>query len=639
MGQVYLGRSVGGRPVAVKLIRSEYARRPQFRVRFAREVEAARRVGGHYTAQVVAADPQADPPWMVTAYVPGPSLQEAVKRAGPLPLDVVQTLGAGLAEGLAAIHACGVVHRDVKPENVILAPDGPRVIDFGIARALDANAMTAHGEIVGTWLYMSPEQARGEAVESPGDVFSFGSVLTFAATGHSPFGAESDVGVQHRITSESPDLSGVPAQLLDLITACLKKAPADRITVPEILSRLADTSRRWPPPTVVDLINSRVSESSAISGPTGNESDPNAGLRALPTAYSSVHGGAGPASPPSPAPRRVSRRGVLLTGLGVVAGAATAAAVVSAAEFATRSGTKHYRANPQPSPADPNVLTGHTAAVSTVAFSRDGRTLASSSEDHTIRLWDLASRRTTATLSGHSGAVTSVAFSPDLKTLASGSADRTVRLWDFVNRRTIATLSGHTEAVTSVAFAPNGVLLASGSTDQTARLWVVPNRQIRSTLRKRPAAVNYVTFGPDGSVLMTAYGDNTVGFWSTSDPHDPGVLTINDMASVTSLAVTPDLIAVGGSPGWVSLWNGHKSVGPALKTPDTVNTIAFAHDKKTLAVGTSDGKIMLWDTHTHKAARASLTGHTSTVTSVAFSPDGKLLASGSADRTVRLWKI
>lgn len=642
MGQVYLGRSVGGRPVAVKLIRREYAQRPQFRGRFAREVEAARRVGGHYTAQVIAADPQADPPWMVTAYVPGPSLQEAVAKAGPLPVEAVQTLGAGLAEGLAAIHACGLVHRDVKPENVILGPDGPRVIDFGIARALGANAMTGHGEILGTWLYMSPEQARGVGVEAAGDVFSFGSVLTFAATGHSPFAAESDAAVVHRITQESPNLSGVPAPLINLITACLRKAPAGRITIPEILTRLADTSRRWPPPTVVDLINSKVSDFSAISGPPSYEAAPNAKPWADLTVPPSVPPGPPPgpveSNPPPPEPTGVRRRAVLLSGLGVVAGAASIGVAFSVANSATHSRSTHKPPSRRPA-ADPNVLTGHTAAVTTVAFSHDGKTLASSSEDHTIRLWDLASRRTAATLAGHAGAVTSVAFSPDWKTLASGSADRTVRLWDLASRQTTATLTGHTETVTSVAFSPEKGFLASGSTDQTARLWTVADRQVAGTLRKRPATVTYVTFGPDGTVLMTAYADNTVGFWSTSNPHDPGVLTIRDMASVTSVAVTSKLIAIGGSPGWVSLWDGHKSVPPALRTPAPVNAVAFGHDEKTVAVATSDGKIRLWDTHTHKDLRAPLTGHEGTVTSVAFSPDGKLLASGGADRTVRLWTI
>jgi serine/threonine protein kinase len=258
MGQVFLGQSVGGRQVAVKLIRPEHADNGQFRERFAREVQAARRVGGFHTAQVVDADPDADPPWMVTAYIPGPSLHEAVADRGPMPLEQVRTLGAGLAEGLAAIHACGLVHRDLKPGNVILAADGFRIIDFGIARDLDASAMTATGTVVGTYAYMSPEQVRGDQAGPASDVFSLGSVLAYAATGHNPFGTGSIATIIHRIISGQPNLTDLPDGhgLPDLITACLAKNPADRPTVPDILARLTGyaTSNRRPPPTVTSML-------------------------------------------------------------------------------------------------------------------------------------------------------------------------------------------------------------------------------------------------------------------------------------------------------------------------------------------------------------------------------------------------
>ncbi|MEV5705608.1 serine/threonine-protein kinase [Actinoallomurus sp. NPDC052274] len=170
MGQVYLARSRGGRLVAVKLVRPELASDASFRRRFAQEVAAARRVGGFYTAPVVDADPGADPPWLVTAFISGPSLQQAVDTHGPLPAQAVGVLGAGLAEGLAAIHAAGLVHRDLKPGNIILAADGPRVIDFGIARALDA--VQASTTVLGTPGFMSPEQAGGLRVGPPSDVFA-----------------------------------------------------------------------------------------------------------------------------------------------------------------------------------------------------------------------------------------------------------------------------------------------------------------------------------------------------------------------------------------------------------------------------------------------------------------------------------
>ncbi|MBO2457850.1 serine/threonine-protein kinase [Actinomadura violacea] len=163
-GQVYLARSPGGRPVAVKVVHGHLAASERFRTRFAREAAAARRVGGFHTAQVVDLAPDADPPWLVTAYVPGPSLRDAVQEHGPLPPAMLTALGAGLAEGPAAVHAAGLVHRDLKPGNVVLAADGPRIIDFGIAHALDASELTASGAVLGTPAYMSPEQARAEAV-------------------------------------------------------------------------------------------------------------------------------------------------------------------------------------------------------------------------------------------------------------------------------------------------------------------------------------------------------------------------------------------------------------------------------------------------------------------------------------------
>ncbi len=243
MGQVFLGLSPGGRQVAVKVIHPGYASGKQFRERFAREIEAARRVGGFHTASVVDADPGADPPWMVTAFIQGPSLQQAVAEGGPFSLERVCRLGAGLAEGLAAIHACGLVHRDLKPSNVILADDGPRIIDFGIARAAEASPMTTAGMVVGTYSYMSPEQLRGDVAGPASDVFALGCTLAFAATARVTFGDDSIVTVVYRITTEPPDLSGVTEEhgFRDLVRDCLSKSPANRPSLATIMERLAET--------------------------------------------------------------------------------------------------------------------------------------------------------------------------------------------------------------------------------------------------------------------------------------------------------------------------------------------------------------------------------------------------------------
>ncbi|WP_153176019.1 serine/threonine-protein kinase, partial [Streptomyces sp. E2N171] len=201
MGRVYLGRSAGGRTVAVKIVHPHFALDEEFRARFRREVDAARRVGGAWTAPVLDADPDARVPWVATAYAAGPSLTAAVTELGPLPEHTVRTLGAGLAEALAAVHGLGLVHRDVKPSNVLLTLDGPLLIDFGIARAIGGTSRTKSGEStasltstgvsIGSPGYMSPEQILGKGVTGAADVFSLGAVLAYAATGAPPFPGDS----------------------------------------------------------------------------------------------------------------------------------------------------------------------------------------------------------------------------------------------------------------------------------------------------------------------------------------------------------------------------------------------------------------------------------------------------------------
>lgn len=256
MGEVFLGQSPGGRLVAVKLIRSELAADREFRVRFAREVAAARHVSGMFTAPVVDADLDAPRPWLVTAYVPGPSLAEAVDTQGPLPLSSVLTLAAGLAEGLEAIHAESMVHRDLKPSNVLLASDGPRIIDFGISRAADATALTRANIFVGSPGYMSPEQALGEEVGPASDIFSLGAVLTFAAAGAGPFGEGTVTTLLYRVAHDRPATDGLPGQLRPLAERCLAKDPRRRPTPGEILTELGtvESGTNWLPQPVAETL-------------------------------------------------------------------------------------------------------------------------------------------------------------------------------------------------------------------------------------------------------------------------------------------------------------------------------------------------------------------------------------------------
>ncbi|MGP4001600.1 serine/threonine-protein kinase [Streptomyces sp. 8N706] len=272
MGRVYLGRSAGGRTVAVKVVHPHFATDEQFRARFRREVESARRVGGRWTAPVLDADPDASVPWVATGYVAGPALHQAVSSVGPLPEHSVRAVGAGLAEALTAVHGLGLVHRDVKPSNVLLTLDGPRLIDFGIARATDgAASLTSTGVSIGSPGYMSPEQILGGDITPAVDVFSLGAVLAFAATGEGPFPGDSSAALLYKVVHEEPELGDeLRGGLRNLVAACLAKDPAARPTPEEAGQRLVEESGAsaasgvvrsgWLPGPLVEQVSRRAVE-------------------------------------------------------------------------------------------------------------------------------------------------------------------------------------------------------------------------------------------------------------------------------------------------------------------------------------------------------------------------------------------
>jgi hypothetical protein len=307
MGRVYLARSPGGRQVAVKVIRPELADDAGFRARFAPEVAAARKVGGLFTAPVVDADLDSPVPWLVTPYVPGLSLAEAVDRQGPLPAAAVLALAAGLAEGLNAIHAAGVIHRDLKPSNVLLAPDGPRIIDFGISSAVDATVTTGTGVMIGSPGFMSPEQAEGLPVGPASDMFSLAGVLIFAARGQGPFGTGDMAALLYRVVHGTPSLNQIPDKIRPLVGRCLSRDASVRPTPSEFLAELSAAGPSaadltdWLPSWLVarsaQPATEAVPHSSAAAAADGG---PSSGL-ALAT---EAAGCAGPvAGGPAPAPR------------------------------------------------------------------------------------------------------------------------------------------------------------------------------------------------------------------------------------------------------------------------------------------------------------------------------------------------
>jgi serine/threonine protein kinase len=354
MGQVFLGLSAGGRLVAVKVIRAELAADPEFRARFRREIAAANKVSGLFTAAVVDADVDGPVPWLATAYVPGPSLAQAVSEHGPLPAVSVLALAAGLAESLTAIHAAGVVHRDLKPSNVLLAADGPRVIDFGISRAAEATSMTRAGFVMGSPGFMSPEQAEGHDVGPASDMFSLGAVLAFAATGDGPFGGGSTAALVYRVVHSPANLDHVPDEVRPLAERCLAKDPRHRPAAAELLAGIGavQPAAGWLPEPILSAFSHEpalaagaiADDPAAQVLPAGTDPTPVPAPGAAQTVTAAKPApapGSAPGQPPPPSPpgagrrpRRLWRRQLtlaLITGALVVAAAAAGFALAGTA--------------------------------------------------------------------------------------------------------------------------------------------------------------------------------------------------------------------------------------------------------------------------------------------------------------------
>ncbi|MEU0375128.1 protein kinase [Streptomyces sp. NPDC006283] len=382
MGQVYLARSDRGRTVAVKLVRQELAEQEEFRNRFRLEVRSALRVGGQWTAPVLDADTEALIPWVATGYIAGPALHAVVSGGhGPLPERSVRLLASGLAHALTDIHGAGLVHRDLKPSNILLTIDGPRVIDFGIARALDTvtdGGLTRTGALVGSPGFMSPEQVRGGRVTAAGDIFCLGSVLAYAATGRLPFGSADSGGhaQMFRIAQEEPDLTGVPEGLVDLIRDCLCKDAESRPTLPQILDRTTTDAdgEPWLPGTLIAQLGRHavqlleVEQPRTVVQPPTQTAPPQRTPRPTPPptpapappgpAYGHpqqpyhpgpyAHPAPTPYAHPAPAPRRSSRGGtVALIAVALVVALGAGGSVYA---FMSKDDDKNTTADPKPSP-------------------------------------------------------------------------------------------------------------------------------------------------------------------------------------------------------------------------------------------------------------------------------------------------
>ena len=678
MGRVYLGLSPGGRQVAVKLIHPGQAG-SQFRERFAREVEAARRVGGFHTAPVVDADPAGDPPWMVTAYIHGPSLSEAVLEQGPFGLAQARALGAGLAEGLAAIHACGLVHRDLKPSNVILAEDGPRIIDFGIARAAEASRMTTAGLVVGTYSYMSPEQVAGEAAGPASDVFSLGCTLAFAVTARAPFGDESIVSVVHRISSEPPDLAGVPEEggFRQLLSECLAKYPNDRPRLADILNRLTESgpgagldsspAAEAPPsgPLYAPTSTMRsgghlATDQVAGTWPSGGES---AG-QDMPEIWPA----AGAAAGATPARRRppgkvLAAAGVALvallgTGLGVLLSGGSQKphhlAVAQSASPSSRPASSSPATAPLTPPTRP-LVTLHNPGTKQVFGDvfRSDSVLATGGSNARAYVWNVPAGKLTATLRDPGGSsVNDMAYSPHSDSLATADATVNIFLWQAATGKLTATLQNPSRANYSVAFSPDGGHVAAGSRAGRVYLWDVAAGKASSA----PAAslqdpggknVYGVAFSPDGSLLAAGDTDGKTYLWNVSTGKLTATFANPVSKGIYDVAFSPDgkLLAVsdsvGDAGGVVYLWNvaaGHLVTSLHPVDGGNLADVAFSPDGRFLAAADTEGSVVLWNMAT-RASAADLLVPAGQMIGVAFSPDGHFMAATSNTGDAFVWDM
>lgn len=509
MGRVFLGRSPGGRAVAVKVVHAELVRRPEFRSRFRREVQAARQVSGAFTAPVIDADPDAPLPWLVTSYIAGPSLQQAVADHGPPPAPVVLALAAGLAEALMSIHAVGLVHRDLKPSNVLLAEDGPRVIDFGIARGLEVSSITGTGHVLGSPGYMSPEQVNGGGVTAASDVFALGAVLAYAATGANPFGEGPTPALLYRVVHTEPDIRTVTDPgLYALIAACLAKDPGRRPTPREVLAAAApgagrvSDARHWKP----------AAGHTRAFAPGSDLANPVA-QGALPTR---------PGAAPAPGGR--TRRALLLSGVGVAAAVGVTFAVRftgSTGDRTAAAGAKVGGSSPSPSRASggsvpeplgawPLTETSGTSAADTAGY-HDG---AASGVG-----WGLG-KDGAAQFNGVSSQILT-----DGPVLATGSGQSfTVAAWVCLNALpdTFAT------AVSQDATTASGFYLQYSSDEQR---WAFARPGVRALSYNVPSAGNWthltgVCDAADGQLRLYVDGFQQ-GATADTDPVDaPGSLMI-----------------------------------------------------------------------------------------------------------------
>jgi serine/threonine protein kinase/WD40 repeat protein len=612
------------RVVAIKVLAPLLACNGAARQRFVREAQAAAAVMHDHVIGIHAVEDAGPVPYLVMQFIDGHTLQEKIDRSGPLPLTEVLRIGLQIAEGLAAAHKQGLIHRDIKPANILLENGIERVkiTDFGLARTVDDASLTQSGIIAGTPAYMSPEQGNDEPIDHRSDLFSLGSVLYTMCAGHPPFRAGNAMATLKRVCEDIPrplhEINpAIPAWLEALIAKLHAKDPADRFATATEVATLLSTCL------------AQLQTGATVSVP--------------------VH---------SPGVHHASRPVVRWIALGlllvVVVGGGW---LIRTQWFASRQGTDggneevRPNSNPIPTPTQPIVLKPshtlrkHTGALRSLAFSPDGKVLASGGADRCIFLWDTTTWEARGPLQGHTGEVASLAFSPDGSTLASVTNDNDtclIRLWDVAEASPAETLGDAGYGMWAVAFSPDGKTLACGGWDRALHLLdVATGTEQRVIPEVASFLVRTLSYSPDGKMIATG-GKGPARLWDPATgqeiqtnvtlPQDMGPTFLPDGNGLAGWTYGQGRVTLCDLPsGKVrATWRAH---------PQTIEWLAVSGDGRFLASVGSKGVVRIWSTADQKEV-ATLLGHQGIIHAAAFTPDGaQLVSAGHDDLTLRVWDL
>ncbi|MFC4565749.1 WD40 repeat domain-containing serine/threonine protein kinase [Nocardiopsis mangrovi] len=646
MGRVYLGRSRSGRLLAVKVVHPDHAGDPEFGERFAREVRAVQGISGAFTAPIVDAGPTDDPPWLATGYVPSVSLAEAVHRAGPLPEAAVAYLGLGLGEALRSVHAAGITHRDLKPSNILLAADGPRVIDFGVARSFDETPMTRTGQMVGTAAYMSPEQANGHRAGPASDVFALGGVLHFALTGRAPFPGD-DHTVLFRIVRDEPDLGAVPGPLRDIVRRCLAKDPGLRPAPADLVAELARTvpaasglspapypgapavpgqpgpALVWPPLPVRGLITERerqaryFQENARAAGP-GGAGAPRRGRTRLLVTFAAAS--------------TVLVIGAAALVAAQLTGVSPWAAADGSADGAGSPGAEDGVAPPRPwdGGVDPDGLDVESAflhieghdPVASLAFDPVESDVIYAARLGRLDRWPIPPAPEGEFPTAESDEQTDIDGDGDtlVRSVATAPEGGTVAT---------STTSGEIRVIDSSSGAVRTVAPAEGDGG-------FPDASQRSLEERFPDG-RTVMFAPDGRTLYAAGSRGVTRYDTATGEERPlGSPVAGDAVSLHPEG-TRLLVTDGGTVRIVDAESGEEAGAFDSGASGRISAVYSGDGTRIITAG-SDTVVRVFDAETFEAEQ-ELTSHTSAVIAIAASPNGRVLATADQSGLITTWNL